>query len=371
MLHSQLKIKLPDCPYIWDQHDLRQTYDFKQESLTCKHILDDIKELFTEFDDDDNFLMDECLNFLKIITQDSADAFTAKHYSRVIQTIPQHKKDVLLNFHTAAYNDDNGSLVDKEFSSVVSWLIIPIVGDIRTHSVGYTINKKINKLNNCHSMMSNPITLKTGDTNQDVMMNTDMARALDPKTYTDNGYEKVEAVVRTQRTSMRHFIVRDLDPIKVQKRDVTIDTSVTMTQSRNLVEPRKQQIVMNNNTRFSACVIRDRLLSSYKAHRIKNNPESVKHQSRVDLSLCHASNHVANTLNQTYRALERDVNKDAFDYTYDQVGTKMFSAIYKFHPTLCGRIGINTKNNDKGVYFVTVMRHKTNLHITLHEVKFK
>lgn len=363
MLHSQLKIKLPDCPYIWDKLDIRQTYNFDQESLTRDEIMGDIKELFDdpENDNTDNSLIDESLNFLETITQDSSKTFTDKHYSRVKQIVPQHKKDLLINFHTAAYNDDNGGLIDKEFSSVVSWMCIPVSGDVRTHAVGYTINKERN--------------LSGKDVNQDTVLNTDMARALDPKTYkgcTDNGYEKIEANVKAQRTSRRNFIVRDEEPVKVQKKDVTVDTStLQQTQTRNLVEPRRQQMEMNNNTRASGYLIRDRLLSSYKAHRIRNNPEAIKQQSRVDLSLSHASSHVANNLNQSYRSLERDVEKETFDYTYDQVGVKTFSAIYKFNPVLSGRIGINSQSDNKPVYFVTVMRHKTNLHVTLHEIIFK
>lgn len=362
MLHSQLKIKFPDCPYVWDQYDLRQTYDVKQESLTRDEILDDVQNIFMNSVNNqvtDNTMINESMNFLETLAQDSSNLFTSKHYSRVAQTIPLHKKDVLVNFHTAAYNDDNGGLIDKEFSSIVSWLVIPIIGDVRTHSVSYTINKN---------------NIKQTTNSRDVVMSSEMARALDPKTYrgyTDNGCEKIEADVRAQRTGMRNFIVRDPEPIKIQKRDIMVDTNITTDQTQNIVEPRKQQIEMNNNTRASAHLIRDRLMSSYKAHRIRNNPDAIKLQSRVDLSLKYTSNRVADTLNKNYRVLERDIDTEPFDYTYDQVGTKTFSAIYKFNPILSGRIGINIENTDKTTYFVTVMRHKSNLHITLHEIIFK
>jgi hypothetical protein len=355
MLHRQLNLKLPDCPYVWDHHDLRQTYGFRQESSSRDKILCDIRELLVSSGTDDNTMVDDSLFFLETLTQDDSNIFTTKHYSRIRQTIPQHKKDLMINFHASAYNDDNGRLINKEFSSVVSWSVIPITGDVRTHQVGYTINRNTNPMS------------------RDTMMNNDMARCIDSKTYkghADNEHEKMDAVVKAQRTSMRNFIVRDIEPEKVQKRDITVDTSIQTHQTKNTVEPRKHQIDMNNNTRASGQLIRDRLMSSYKAHRIRNNPDAIKQQLRVDLSLRHTANHTADTLNKNYRALERDVDKEPFDYTYDHVGVKTYSAIHKFNPVISGRIGINAENNET-IYFVSVMHHKTNLHITLHELLIK
>ena len=127
---------------------------------------------------------------------------------------------------------------------------------------------------------------------------------------------------------------------------------------------------MNNKTRASACVIRERLTSSYKVHRIGKNPGLIKQQSKVDLSINHISKVNASNHNKTLRALERNIYNDVGDYTFDKVGVHKTSAVYKFSPIDSGKIkisNIDDKNLEK-VYFITILRHKKNLHITYHEL---
>lgn len=367
ILHSQLKMKLPGCPYVWDPHDLRQTFGAKTEDLTEDEFMGDIEELIANEINTHNDLIPESIGFIKTLIHNSSDVFKNKYYARISQTIPQHKKDVVINFHTAAYNDDNGALINKEYNTVISWLVIPIAGDVTQNTTGYTLSRdpEINVRNIGHRIL-------VGN-KRDTVLSNDVARALDPKTYKgciDNEYEKTEASVRAQRTSARRFMVRDVEPEKVQKKDITVDTSILTAATNNLVTPapRNQQILMTNNTRASGYLIRERLMSSYKANRIRNDPEAIKRQSRADLTLQHTGDHVAKTHNQSYRSLERDVDGEVFDYVYDCVGIKMFSALYKFNPTTSGKIRLNGSDTGNTFFFISVMRHESYLHITLHEI---
>lgn len=357
MLHSQLKITLPDCPYIWDPVDIRETYKFKTKQICINDLIELIQ---IHFDNDPgNEYMISMIDELRRISDDDLQVFDNKSCVRITQHVPRNK-NLLINFHSTAYGDEHGTLIDREFESNLSWIVFPILGDLSVSDIGYVIDRSscTKKLNNDH----------------DIVYDNDTARSLDPKTYRgvhDNEYEKTGAMVRSERTGRRKFVVRDIEEVK-QKQDIVVDTSIENVQVQNnsIIKPRFQQIELNNRTRASASLIRERLASSYKVHRIGKNPRLIKEQSKVDLSLDHISRVNAMNHNKNYRALERNIYNDVCDYTFDRVGVRRTSAVYKFSPVDSGKIkisNIDDKNLEK-VYFITILRHKKNLHITYHEL---
>jgi hypothetical protein len=358
MLHSQLKITFPDCPYIWDPVNIRETYKFKTEQIDIDSLIGYIQ---IHFDSDlENDYMNEMIDQLQRISDDDLQVFENKTCVRISQHIPRNKKNLLLNFHTTAYGDENGTLIDREFDSNLSWMIFPILGDLSVSDIGYVIDRSASMLKSNHD--------------HDIAYDNDTARSLDPKTYKgvhDNEYEKTSCIVRSGRIGRRNFIVRDIED-KKQKQDIVVDTSIENMQTSNnqIIKPRFQQIELNNKTRASASLIRERLASSYKVHRIGKNPRLIQEQSKVDLSINRISRANAMNNNKNYRAHERNIYNEIGDYTFDKVGVRKTSAIYKFSPTDSGKIKINNiddKNLEK-VYFITILRHKKNLHITYHEL---
>jgi hypothetical protein len=350
MLHNQLKIHLPTCPYVWIDNDMKQTFNFKQTIIGYDEIIENLS----------NYLNDSnkinIMNFLERISDERfvTSVFSNMIFSKIIQTVSasSNRKDLRLNFHAMAYNDDIGPLIDQEYESNLSWVLLPLVGDVTTNNVAFSINTR---------------SIKNTKTKNDNNKYNNIVKSLDPKTYKEEGkYDTLESDIKGYRTSHRYFTKR-YDTIPQQKHDTTLDTNIedNLTSNKTLINPRFQKIELNDKTRSSASVIRDRLMNSHKAQRIRNNPEMMKQLSRVDLSLNRISDSVATNDNKNYRIFEKDITNEMFDFIFENVGVRKINAIFRFMPMNSGRIYMN---NNKYTHFITVVRHKKNLHVTYHEI---
>lgn len=367
MLHSQLKIRYPDCPFIWNYHDMSQIYSAhveRRERLDLyKEIIDTI--VCDEEDKRSNrnpYYDRDAIEFLMKITDPVhiSGVFDQITYCSVHQKVPKHQQQHWINFHTCAYHDDHDALISKEYHSSIAWCLLPIIGDVCAKGGGYNIDRGEPK----------PIR---NDNGGDVFMDDDVAKAFNPNTYKgeiDNRFEKFEADIRCLRAANRHIIKRSCcDETKpVVKRDIM--TNQEDVQITKHMEPRAKpkQIELNSNTRASASLIRERNASAGRVYRFRNNPEMFKHQMSVNLGLQDVSTSVAEQ-NNAHIIKNDKVERTDFDYIFEKVNILKVNGIFKFSPATTGNIIIHS-HDDHCVYFVTVVRHKKNLHVTLHEVHF-
>ena len=243
MLHCQFKIKYPSCPFLWNSDTI---YEYLEEESEIEYLLNIIDNLFKD---------DESIDFISNLSDDYLKIFDNKQYTYIKQKIQKQKKDFYLNLNTVAYKDLYGTYINKEFNSSLSWLVIPIIGNIKIDSLNYTINKT-NIVDNINYKLDQKILY---------------------------------------RQSMRKY---------------------------------NQKLNINNE-------------KIVKTDQYKNNS-------------------IINS---------REIHKNKFDYTIDSVGIKFINNIYKFYPQNSGKISIiNHYNIDS--YFVSIVKHQKNLHITLHHIEW-
>src|SRR5439155_21903982 len=92
-------------------------------------------------------------------------------------------------------------------------------------------------------------------------------------------------------------------------------------------------------------------------------------QSKLSINFVSSGDHFADIHNQNYNSLHRRIENDTFDYFFDSVGVKKINSVYRFYPSESGRMRFdNDMNNEyENIYFVTIVDHKKNLHLTLQE----
>ena len=240
MIHGQYKIKFPSCPFLWDAETI---YEYLEEDSEIDYILKIIENLIKD---------NETIDFISNLSDDYLKIFDNKKYTYIKQKIQKHKKDFYLNCHGMAYKDIHGTFINKEFSSSISWIVIPIIGNIKIDSFNYSINKT---------------------------------------TIVDNINYKLDQKI-SYRQSMRKY----------------------------------KKLSINNEKKI-------------KDH--------------------YTNNSIINS---------RVINKNIFDYTFDNVGIKLINNIYKFYPQNSSKITINSNNINS--YFVSIVKHQKNLHITLHHIEW-
>ena len=357
MHHSQLKIKYPDCPFVWDYDDMTQLFSPVINSTDKEKLLQEINDQIVE-SLDTNYKRSEdeyrkILKFLVDLTDNekTQNVYDNINYVSITQKIPKTKNEALINFHTSVYRDDNDNFLSKEISENIAWTMIPILGNVESREIKYEI-------------------IENNDTTNNKIINVGLSnRSLDPMTYEngkiDNKYGIIEANIKNIRVAKRNFIKRSFDADMDQK----IEPELQKKDS----QPRFKQIDFNNNTRASASLIRDRLNSTYKMNRMRNNPELMKQQKKVDMSLRNISQ--KNTEIRRNRELDimnsqHVVIQDQFDYIHDTVVIQKVNQVLRFGPNQSGKIKFNLMYNQSNVLFITILRYKNHLHITLHKINF-
>lgn len=288
--------------------------------------------------------------FLINLTDDSKiqNLYDKIDYVSVSQQIPGIKKNMWINFHTTTYCDQYDKFMSKELDTQIAWILVPLFGNTTTFGENnYVIRNSDDETGNQREMK--------------------MHSELDPMTYkvNKNQYQVIEAEIKNRRVGKRNYIKRSDDPMNLKKD--TLEGSALGS------VPRFKQIELNNNTRASSGLIRERLNSKYKMNRMRNNPESMDQQKQINMSLRNISQQI-NQLN-VIRELEKEsdqhiVTQDQFDYIHDRVVIQRVNQILKFGPNTTGRIGFNVIKNQSFSSFITILRFGKHLHITLHRIKF-
>jgi hypothetical protein len=368
MIHIQFKTRYPGCPFVTYEDNINKTSTqivFDEDSLTASELIKTVigKLNQTEYNQANTTLIED---FLSNYSQ-SNEFIDRVKWTKLKQPLREFdfKQHIYINFHSTAYNDENGCVIDKEFLGDISWLIVPLdpIDSNFIHAANMT-NYTIHLLNTKSIETSSRII--DADINKSSLLN--------PATYKndgiDNQYEKFEANIRSARVSARRFVIRDDEKIK-QKIDKTLDTTnpVNVTIDK-MIEPRVRigKIQLTNNTRASAGTIRERLANPGKAYRFRTNPLLYEQCKKIDLHIKNVCDHTIAKHNSNHRLLERDIMRDDFDFILEKTGVKRLNGVLKFYPTNSGKIIINKIHNLKSLCFLSIMRHKKNIHITLHDL---
>jgi hypothetical protein len=289
-------------------------------------------------------------------------AYDSIRYIVLRQKVPGTKRDVWINFQTTAYRHDNSGFLSKEYATDIAWCVVPVTGDI------YPVDRN-QYIVDPRPRDPEPNQQTTGS-GSGSGSGSETVCLLDPRTYTDNidnKYDPVEAGIRNSRTSRRNFIKRDPEVIEKKKTDHTVnEADIRIIGLLNPLSD-QNQLELNNKTRASAQTIRDRFSGSYKMNRLRGNPELSSQYMSVDLRLRTIGKMIARENNKKLNSQGLIImGNDWFTYMYDRLTVHKVAGILRFGPVSSGRLRFNHLDNDKVLYFITVMRHAKHLVITFH-----
>lgn len=269
MLHNQLKITLPDCPYLWDYNNIEKVYSFESDSIT--------QDEFTLLS-----YSQDIMNFIEDIITNNDNI----HFYKIKQKIPQHDNKLWLNFNTVIYKTKNKtSLIFKEQEEEIKWCIL-------TDSPDYVNTKE------------------------------------------------------TVKYELNLYTNGDIQPDKTY------------------IQPRRDKILLNDKTRQSASLIRERLMSSYKMNLIGKNTDLLEKQKKIDLSLKDISHVIADRHNQEIDNSSIVINNDMYDLLSDTIWIKKTNNILRFGPRTACKINI-THNTT----FISIAFNNNNVYITHHIIQ--
>lgn len=359
LLHSQLKIKYPSNPFIWDHNVMDDIYNHESSKTTKDNFLEDVTKIITSKETHDRNLKEE----LKIIYFMSEiadhDIYEDIEYVKSRQKIENRRSriDLWINFQTTVYKEENGYFINSAFETDISWCLIPILGrmSIRDNKIKILDSKIFNNMNDINHAVQNKLTI---------------ARTLNPVTYTDmidNKYDKFGAKIRSVRTSKRNFIKNNNIVEPSEKKDVFTNNENVI--NTDIIEPKLRKTQLTNKTRSSAQLIRNRLADPYKKMRFRHNPKILNQYKKVDTSLgSNISEYVCQKNNESVNSNEITVSNDEYtDFLHEHISIHDINGILKFSPITAGKITIY---NDNIIHFVSIMRHKKKLYMTLHTIEF-
>ncbi|VBB18556.1 hypothetical protein YASMINEVIRUS_1019 [Yasminevirus sp. GU-2018] len=367
MLHSQLKTKFPNCPFVVPSNDFNKLTapTFSEDVYDNVLMMNLIKRSYsdsvtTHYSLENDSYQDRVSNFINDLT--SNGNFSKILYCSVKQTAPKYNRKLTVNFHLSAYRDINTPLIDREFTSDISWTVIPLSVDAVADKTNYTINLIPRQINS------------STNTNSKSASESDVARSLDPTFYVnDSECFKIEADTLKMRTGKRSFTVRD-DVEVVEKRD-SFALPAIQTDSRMEFRALSSQVDLTSKTRSSAQLMRERAANPFKAYRLRNNPEAFAKSLKLDPLIRGAGDKVVETNNANYNNFRVVEPKAIFDYAYESVGVRRLNGVLRCTPSDTGKmlIGEPDASNQVGngglnVRFLSIMCHKGVLHITLHDI---
>lgn len=352
MIHSLTKKRYPNCPFITDSlNNSKKDYLLKVNVIDITH-----EDLNTRID-----------NHIQVYLNKIISESKGKTILKIInQNIPLFETTHYINFVCAAYRDDIGTFINREYDSIISWTIIPIdfQGAILPNQ-NYSID-----------LMPKNITNSSSNSKQkyeNVLVGSDV-RNLDPLFHDGNNDDhKIESDVMRHRASKRGLYVRDNisnsntknEPNK-NKEDIY---EYTEPQTKNIHQytPVKSQIQLDNKTRASAQLIRDRLSNPYKAHRLKNNPDLFKRSLKIDNTIKNIGDVNVDRNNSKHDIFRSIIPRTQFSLTNENISVKYIDNSLKFYNS--AKIILNS-NKEKHRSFLSVMFNKNTLHITLHMLNY-
>lgn len=279
------------------------------------------------------------------------------------------KHNCNINFHTIVYSNEHGNIIDREYSNTVKWCVIPVIG-----FVNQTVKNNVLLVSNVRRARATNIPKPT----------LDEINILCPLTYMNNNMDGLisdtEKKTLVSRLAKRGYIHRsdeqnDNDNKHTRKKDVTNSSNIDNSRSvpTNLTPRNNGQlnnITFTNSVRESACLIRERLISSSKScliRRFKGTRLAKAYQS-IDLRL----RNISESLKNDNTARNIDISHGFFNYLTEDVGVTKINGVLTFLPNNVGAVMIEKEFIDSVTsmcVFVSVVVYNSALHMTIHIIK--
>ena len=375
MYHSQLKITYPECPFVWNSTKVNEFYDPGFSETDRDDFLVDIiditlnKEIFEDKD-----FKDDILGFISESTHDDTkdDTITNFKFYKCKQTLPKNLRDTHINFHTACYNQEVSKSLNRLYNSDIDWCLVPIVGDVRcSHNPISVIRDSTYRV----------VSRKLDEDTKDKFSNKILRKRMNARggivdirdSRTDNRNKAALDKRMNARFSRRGFLTHNISlkpPKEEEKHDVFGKIEDKINPENPLMQPKQKQILLTSDTRQQAQEIRQMLMNKCKVSRLKQNPHLVESWKKVDLSLMKVAPTISETNNRSVTNSIKSIPRDCFDYKDDKVGIIKTSGVYRFSPINSGKIKINP-SRDQVLHFVTMMRNKDTMHVTLHTINLR
>lgn len=381
MRHSQLNVTYPDTPFVYNYDRPNDVYEYVSEHVSKNKFMYElanlgVNKLQTEIDDDNDdnndinindnditdgktILNDKQLDsidklkvFLKYISNldKELNEFEEVRYSITYQNLDgkvrfvRGEKNIWLNLHTQSYDILTGSdVIDDRLDSIVSWCIIPIIGNTRSHktsTIKYSDISQIYKDN------------EVGESTIDNVRSEEREKINSSDTTTNSiidhrGSEKI-LNNRMERFRKRSFIKRRVEKEEIV-RDIIIDREKFEDVSNEKIpmNTNETRIKLNAKTRANAQNIRAALKSKYKIARMKQVPQLAKFYQRADRKIDKVGDTIIRNHNKTIDERIRFLDGDFADYIADTTRIDLVRGIWRFLPKNSGRIIIDI--NDKNI----------------------
>lgn len=379
MEHPQLKVIYPACPFVYDYEKMGETFGAASQELDRNNFLVEVASVGVDyfgFDDSSNsentttntrlqsnaYRLKEMLKYLSDITANTLKldddhtgssenfGYSSIRYYRTDQVIdskiPRYRLDMAgnltkqlwINLHTVAYDcTKHSTSLDSEMKDVVSWCVVPIIGNVRPVSTDSIIFSDILDYE-MKQQNDKPVMVK-GKSNTQTQMR-EIATATGVESIIDCSAGQDRQNERMARYSQRNFVKRTIET-KEEKTDKT--AVVSSGSNTNLpitfVKPnRSQPIVLTSSTRLNAQNIRSSIMSKYKQYRLKQVPQQTAVHRSMDLRIVNGSAKVADTHNADLMSRVRFLDRSFSDYRVDDVIISKVNSMYRFVPMTTGRI---------------------------------
>jgi len=383
MEHPQLKVIYPACPFVYDYEKMGETFGAASQELDRNNFLVEVASVGVDqfgFDDSSNsgytaadsrtqsnaYRLKEMLKYLSDITanvlkleNDNNDSgfgsdsgsgsnfgYSSIRYYRTDQVIdskiPRYRldmsgnltKQLWINLHTVAYDcTKHSTSLDSEMKDVVSWCVVPIIGNVRPVSADSIIFSDILDYE-MKQQQDKPIMVKGKMDIRETVSATGVESIIDCSAGQDKQAE------RMARYSQRNFVKRSIKT-KEEKSDVSsvLSSGSNTNLPISFVKPnRSQPIVLTSSTRYNAQNIRSAIMSKYKQYRLKQVPQQTAVHRSMDLRIVNGSAKVAETHNTSLMSRVRFLDRSFSDYRVDDVIISKVNSMYRFVPMTSGRI---------------------------------
>ena len=372
MEHSQLDVTYPVCPFVMDFRRINETFDARSQELDRDNFLLEVASVGVDYCDpsDDESSMDgpnrsenqemymlrEMLSYLSEITLDQLNSdetqpeYSEIRYYRVDQVIdssdPKYRldrdgrltKQLWVNLHTIAYDcKTNSTVIDSDMKDVVSWCIVPIIGNVRPMSADTLIYSDLieheNKVREEEEKFrrENPHLAEARDAiNKKEQAIVDCSAGQDMVNH------------RMHRFARRNFVKREIQNKDDGPKPDAVSKKTFNSSSRHphnkIIRPNQTQMTFTPKTRANAQYMRSAIMSKYKVYRLRQVPQQKDTHRSIDLRIRNASEKLSDAHNYDVMSRVRFLDRSFSDYRLDDVIISKVNNIWKFTPQTSGRI---------------------------------
>jgi hypothetical protein len=351
MNHSQLDITYPDTPFIYDSKRPNEVFKYKSENVSKKTFIYEVanisvNKLNAETGTDPNDIEHEITNdthlnsieklkvFLKYLSEldTQLNDFEEVRYSITYQDLEgklrfvNGKKNFWLNLHTQAYGIVKSSdTIDTRLDDIVSWCIIPILGNTRpftNNTIQYgDIQQMYKDLDNVSMRtVHESEQSKLNEQNNCIVDNRDSERAINDK---------------MARYKKRRFVKRHVEKKKEKPTDKVTDANTFV--DRNTILSQVNGKVTNA---IKLGIRKKQALRMTKAEklRINSNAGLSRNHNSMLINGDMIGNKTTKRHNDSLDNTIHFLNESFSEYRVDKVKIDLVRGVWRFLPQNSGRI---------------------------------